>query len=203
MKKCLILLAGYPATGKSYMCRKILDRYPQFKTINQDEIKEQIWDQFGFDNMQEKEAQEQQAWAEYYRQIEEGMGKGEFIISDYPFSVKQKGRLESLAEKYDYQVITIRLTGDIDKLYQNSHRRDMEQSRHLGHLVSKYHKGDVLLDRSKADCLVTYDIFRERCLTRGYDKFQLGQLIQVDVSDFYKIDYEQILSDIGRMCEES
>lgn len=197
MKECMILLAGYPATGKSYMCNLILEKYPQFKIINQDKLKEQKWDKYGFNNIEEKTRLEMMAWDEYYSTIEKKMNNREYIISDYPFSDKQKGKLAELSSKYRYEVITIRLLGSIDKLYDISMKRDLDQNRHLGHLVSKYHKGDVMENRTQADCLVTYDIFKERCLHKGYDKFQLGYLIEVDVSDFSKIDYNQILKDIG------
>lgn len=202
MKKCIILLAGYPATGKSYMCRKIMERYPQFETVNQDEIKEQKWDEYGFDNMEEKTNLEMLAWEEYYRLLEERMDAGAYVISDYPFSEKQRDRLEAIAQGHKYEVVTIRLTGCIEKLYENSKKRDLAPDRHLGHLVSKYHKGDIMEDRSLADCLVTYEIFRDRCLHKGYDRFQLGHLIEVDVTDFSKIDYEQILNKIGSLCGE-
>lgn len=202
MKKCMILMAGYPATGKSHMCGLILEKYPQFKTVNQDELKEQKWDEYGFNNLEEKTGLEMMAWEEYYLTIEKKMENGEDIISDYPFSDKQKGRLAGLSGKYGYRVITIRLLGSIDKLYDISRKRDLDPNRHLGHLVSKYHKGDVMEDRTRADCLVTYDIFRERCLHKGYDKFQLGHLIEVDASDFSKIDYDRILNDIGAFCRE-
>lgn len=203
MKKCMILLAGYPATGKSSMCSRILEKYPRFQTVNQDELKEQKWDEYGFHNLEEKTQVENMAWEEYYATLEEKMGQDEPIISDYPFSEKQKGRLQYLSAKYGYEVITIRSLGDIDHLYEVSRSRDLSQSRHLGHLVSCYHKGDVLEDRTQADSLVTYEIFRDRCLHKGYDKFQLGHLIEVDASDFSKIDYVQILEEIGTFCEES
>lgn len=202
MKKSLILLAGYPATGKSYMCNLILDKYPQIVTVNQDEYKERKWDAYGFDNMEEKTRLEMMAWDEYYTALEENMNAGESIISDYPFSEKQRGRLENLSRKYGYEVITIRLLGDINTLYERSKKRDLDPTRHLGHMVSCYHKGDVMEDRSKADCLVTYDIFVDRCLHKGYDKFQLGHLIDVDATDFSRIDYDGIIAKIGSVCEE-
>ena len=124
------------------------------------------------------------------------------LISDYPFSEKQKGRLSDLAEKNKYQMITIRLTGDIDILYERSRSRDLDPSRHLGHLVSKYHLGDEMEDRSKADCIVTHDIFRERCMTRGYDTFELGALIEIDATDYRKIKYTEILEKVGSLLKE-
>jgi len=76
--------------------------------------------------------------------MEEGMNKGKRLISDYPFSKKQKGKLQHLSEIFGYEVITIRLIGDLSVLYERSRKRDLDPSRHLGHVVSKYHYGDVL-----------------------------------------------------------
>ena len=50
MGKTIILLAGDPATGKSYFCNKIRGQYPQFRVISQDAIKERLWDEYGFDS---------------------------------------------------------------------------------------------------------------------------------------------------------
>lgn len=199
MKETLILLAGYPATGKSYLCNQILEAIPQFKVVSQDEIKERIWDQYGFFNLEEKSRLENQAWHRYYEKLENDMTEGKLLISDYPFSQKQKNRLETMSEQYGYQVITIRLTGDLDVLYERSRNRDLSEDRHLAHLVSCYHKGDAMEDRSKADCLVTKEIFRERCKKRGYDSFVIGHLIQLDVTDYHKINYSEIVKEIENL----
>jgi predicted kinase len=201
MKKSMILLAGYPATGKSYLCNKILERFGDITVVSQDELKEGIFDQYGFRNMEEKVALEMKSWEQYYKDVAEEMGKGNVIISDYPFSEKQKGKLQALSEQYEYQMITIRLLGDIDILYERSRKRDLAQSRHLSHLVSSYQKGDVMEDRTKADCLVTYDVFVDRCKNRGYDTFQLGYLIEMDVTDFTKIDYDAVLDELGEVLK--
>ena len=39
MKKTIVLLAGYPATGKSYLCNKILEKLPDFLIVSQDDMK--------------------------------------------------------------------------------------------------------------------------------------------------------------------
>lgn len=196
MKKTLILLAGYPATGKTYLCNKILEIFPDFAVVSQDEMKEGLWDQYGFSNLEEKTKLENQAWHQYYDCLEKHMEQSNGIISDYPFSEKQKGKLNVISKKYQYQVITIRLVGDIDVLYERSRERDLKPDRHLAHLVSCYQKGDTMKDRSKADCLVTKEIFRERCENRGYDTFELGHLISLDVTDYHKINYSQIIEKI-------
>lgn len=66
MKKTIVLLAGYPATGKSYLCHKILEKLPDFVVVSQDEMKEKLFDQYGFDNMEEKVQIENKSWTMYY-----------------------------------------------------------------------------------------------------------------------------------------
>lgn len=201
MKKTIILLAGYPATGKTYLCNQILGRHSGFIVVSQDEIKEELWDRWGFDSLEEKTALEERGWKIYYETLGAGMRKGQIIISDYPFSEKQKGRLEELTEQYGYQAVTIRLLGDIDVLYQRSRERDLDLSRHLAHLVTRYHLGDVMEDRSKADALLSYETFRDRCEHKGYDKFLLGELLELDVTDYSSINYNKVLDRIDKLLE--
>ena len=58
-----------------------------------------------------------------------------------------------------------------------------------------------MADRSQADCFVTLDVFRQRCLTRGYDTFCLGHLIAVDATDFSRIDYPRIVARVTALME--
>lgn len=197
MGKPLILLAGYPATGKTYLTNMILERHPDsFAVITPDDVKEQVWDEVGFNDADEKAELELEVWRRYYAGLERCFAEGTWMISDYPFSDKQKGRLAELAESYGYRVLTIRLVGDPKVIYKRSYTRDLSQSRHLGHLVTCYHKGDVLEDHTKADGLVTLEVFLDRCANKGYDRFQLGELIEVDATDVSAIDYPALLDQI-------
>ena len=69
MKKTIVLLAGYPATGKSYLCNKILEKLPDFLIVSQDDMKEKLFDQYGFDNMEEKVAIENQSTMKLWKKI--------------------------------------------------------------------------------------------------------------------------------------
>ena len=89
-------------------------------------MKEKLFDQYGFDNMEEKVAIENQSWEQYYEVMEEDLKNGDSIISDYPFSVKQKDKIKNLAEKYEYQVVTFRLIGDLEVLFKRSQKRDLD-----------------------------------------------------------------------------
>lgn len=196
MDKFLILLAGYPATGKSTFCRRLLARHPGIPVIAPDDIKEEVWDEVGFDTEEEKANLEPKVWKRYYSTIEGYMKHGSGIISDYPFSEKQRPTLSKLIERYGYRALTVRFTGDFDAIYRRSRARDLSQSRHLGHMMSHYHKGDYLEDRSKADALVTFDMLKDRCVGKGYGLFQLGDLIEVDATDVSHVDIDAIVDKV-------
>ena len=70
MKNFLILIAGYPGTGKSYLCKMILKEYPDFVTFSPDEVKEQLWDKYGFKNLDEKNKLINLSWEYYYSFID-------------------------------------------------------------------------------------------------------------------------------------
>ena len=189
----MILLAGYPATGKSYLANQIIEACGDFTIVSQDDLKEKLFDQYGYDDLKEKKNLEGKSWDSYYSMIRIEMYKRKKIISDYPFSDKQYGTLKELSITYGYDVVTIRLIGDLDVLYERSRKRDLASERHLSHIVNKYHLGDTLENRASANGFLTYDEFMDRCKNNGYSKFQLGHLIEIDVTDFSKVDYSVII----------
>lgn len=193
MKKTLLLLAGYPGTGKTYLCNKILEKDSNFIVLSPDAIKETIWDKYGFDTIEEKEMLVKKSWDSYYQYLESYMSENKNIISDYPFSNKQKDSLKAYIEKYHYHGVTIRLTAQIDVLFERQKLRDIDNNRHIGHILNCYHKNQVLENRQQAEGLLTYEEFYNRCKYRGYDKFELGDLIEIDVTDFNSINYDSIL----------
>lgn len=202
MGKALILLAGYPATGKSTFCKELLGRHPELPVIAPDDIKEQVWDEFGFDTAEEKVALEKLVWERYYKRLEECMLQGGAIISDYPFSDKQKPTLAKLVNRYGYHAITVRFVGDLGEIYQRSLKRDLSQGRHLGHLMNHYHKGDYLADRTKADALVTRELLERRCVENGYGSFVLGDLVEVDATNIASVDEAAVAGRVEMLANE-
>jgi len=197
MKKTLLLLAGYPGTGKTYFAKMVIQRYPQFLLHSQDLIKEYFFDTYGFANIDEKKKVINRAREYYYQKLESYMQDGTLIISDYPFSYKQKPIFERLSMKYDYQVITVRFLGDKNVIYSRQRQRDLDPSRHLGHMSSKYYNGDRKEECLSVGDLITYEKFLARGKDRGYETFALGTVIDVDTTDFSKVDYQSILTTIA------
>ncbi|ASS94335.1 AAA family ATPase [Peribacillus simplex] len=205
MDKALILLAGLPGTGKTYLSNIINSKLGSFYNLSQDDLKEYFCDMYGYRNLEEKQKIEKIAWAKYYEIMEQQMQVGDNIMSDYPFSQKQKPHIQQLVDKYGYEVVTIRLIADLDVLFERQKKRDLDPTRHLSHIVTSYKKGDHLANRSNADNLLTYEEFINRCTTRGYDTFELGKLYEVDVSNYTKVNYSRLLEDIelGYISETS
>lgn len=199
MKKSLILLAGFPGTGKTYLANLIMEKFSGVKLLLQ-MILRKNWDFYGFNNLSEKEKLIQRSWEEYYQEMEEAFQRDESILSDYPFSDKQRNKLEQLTNKYGYQVITIRLIADLDILYDRQKNRDLDKNRHLGHILTNYREDDNLhIIREYADNLLDYKEFVHRCITRGYDTFSLGTLYELDVTDFSQVNYELLFSKLEKM----
>ncbi|MFJ7512357.1 AAA family ATPase [Peribacillus simplex] len=198
MDKALILLAGLPGTGKTYLSNIINSKLGSFYNLSQDDLKEYYCDIYGYRNLEEKQKIEKIAWAKYYEIMEKQMQVGDNIMSDYPFSQKQKPYIQQLVDRYGYEVVTIRLIADLDILFERQKKRDLDPTRHLSHIVTSYKKGDHLANRSNADNLLIYEEFINRCTTRGYDTFELGKLYEVDVSDYTKVNYSRLFEDIER-----
>ncbi|WP_208945206.1 AAA family ATPase, partial [Enterococcus cecorum] len=113
MKKYLILLAGSPATGKSYLISQLMEKLSPTVLITPDDIKETLADNVGFDNLSQKAELEVDVWQFYYQLLDSYMRMGKrYVLSEYPFSDKQKMKLKILAATYQYEVITIRLDAD-------------------------------------------------------------------------------------------
>lgn len=199
MKKYLILIAGSPATGKTYLKNKIIAKIANVLVLNPDEIKEMYADAYGFNNLKEKAKQEKQVWKFYYKILKIYMQvKKRIILSEYPFSDKQYNKLATLCDKYSYEVITIRLHAAFDILWERRRKRDIEQDRHLSHIVSKYHYGDKLVARKNADNLITKAEFYDKICSRNYDNFSLGYLIDINVDNFEKVNYDEI---VGKLIQ--
>lgn len=197
MSRILVLLAGYPACGKSTFSKQFISHYPDAFLIAPDDIKEEYWDMVGFNNAEEKATLEHSIWKTYYARMSKLMEKEVMILTDYPFSNKQKPMLTTLTELYEYRCITVRFIGDLQLIYKRSWERDQAQTRHLGHLMNHYHKGDVLLDRSKIDVPVTLDLLTKRCVSKGYGDFVMGDLVEVDASHIEKISFENLLNEVS------
>ncbi len=198
MKK-VILLAGYPATGKTYMSNVIKEQVPHAMYIAQDEVKELLYDKVGFDNLEEKDELVEFARSIFYNIVDKSIAHNEIVILDYPFSYKQIEFLTATKEKYNAQFLTLRLTGDLDVLYNRRVERDLVASRNKGHILNTYHGYESY---SREDYPLTREEYKQNCINGRYCEFEFGEIIKIDVSDYAKIDYNQINQMVGKFLNE-
>lgn len=185
MKKFLIILAGYTATGKTYIANSIRKDLKDFEIISIDEIEEMLYDKHGFNNKDEKKALYDKSFQLFYKRLDEFMRLEKNIIIDYPFSDLQKSKLEKLINNYSYNALTIRLIGDLKQLYKRRLERDLREDRHPGHLLPFYNN-EIKVDKSlREKYVITEEDFINHAKLRKYDEFRLGKLLEIDVTEKY------------------
>ena len=183
--KNLIILAGYPATGKTCIINSLIEHNKKLEYISIDEIEEFFYDNLGFKNKKEKNKIYNLSFEFFYMKLKSMMNKNYDIVIDYPFSYLQYPILKELSFKYDYKCITIRLNGDIKEIYKRRVKRDLDESRNPAHLVNSYDKNIKVSLEERKDNLISLEEFIKHCKLREYDKFKLGKLLEIDVTKKY------------------
>lgn len=203
MDRVLLLVAGYPGTGKSRVCSLLQDRLGPLTALSLDEVKEQLYDQEGFADATAKAHLNQAALELFLIRLRAALRDGGPTLAEYPFSEKQRPALESACRDYGYRPVTVRLVADFEVLFERQRRRDLDPSRHVGHLVDSYAPGDILGDRHDAPQLLTLEVFLDRYLHRGYGEFGLGDVIEVDTTDFDRVDDEDLVARVSHAVAEN
>ena len=72
-KKILILISGFPGTGKTYLSNILINKIKNLNYISPDDLKEEIYDKYGFNNNDEKEKLILQMWEQYFELMEINM----------------------------------------------------------------------------------------------------------------------------------
>lgn len=192
-KKTLIIVTGGPGTGKSYAAARIQEEIAGLRAISYDALKEKNWDIFGFDNKEQKEEVNRLGLQEFYLSVRKAMRGGETLLLEYPFYQYHRPHLKKLAEEYGYRVITVYLHGELKTVYERSISRDTDGKRHPGHLTDCYHSGETM--RQAVDAIPDYEGFCKWMRERDYN-IGLGDTVDVDVTDFKRVDYEKIIEQI-------
>ncbi len=190
----LIILAGYPATGKTYMANKIMQKYTSSSYLALDNLKEYFYDLLSFNKLEQRILIDNMSKEVYYKLIIQAIKINEVVILDYPFGKQQIGFFNTLQREFNLKIITIRLTGDIDIIYKRKLKRDKENDRHPAHLLETYKKG--INYNANIQENITLKEFINKCEKEEYNTFSVGKTIVIDTTDFSLINYEEILKEI-------
>ncbi|MEB5759780.1 AAA family ATPase [Mammaliicoccus sciuri] len=189
-QKYILILAGPPGTGKTYLANQIMKADAHWHILSYDDIKERYFDKYGFNNLSEKGALGDKAWKTFYLQLDELFQQSKKIIIDYPFSYKQEDTLTRMINQYQYKPNTLILYGEMHELYKRQKERDLEDARHIGHIVTRYKDGDF---PNTPDDLDDFEQFKSRCDDRQYVHFHIGNYKRINVTHFEDVNLNEIL----------
>ena len=198
-----ILVTGIPAAGKSTMA-KVMSEKLKLPVISKDTIKELLFDNVGFQSRAEKVKLGIASMEIMYYVAGQLMKAGQAFILENNFEYASEQGMKSLLEKYQYSVLTITLTGDYKVIYQRFLERENSPDRHRGHVVNDCYpekKGNNM--KTLKAKTISYENFVCGIEKRGFDAFCVdGRQIKVDITDFSKINMEELLSQIEAWKEE-
>lgn len=134
-----ILVSGIPASGKTVLA-EYLSASLHIPVVSKDKIKEILFDTIGFRSRTEKVALGTGAMETMYYFAGQMMRTGQPFLLENNFENVSRPGIQSLLEKYGYQAVTVRLTGDYNVLFNRMIERNNSPDRHKGHIVNDYYQ---------------------------------------------------------------
>lgn len=182
-----ILVAGLPAAGKTRFAEWLSARR-KLPLISKDEIKERLFDTLGFRSREEKVRLDVAAFELLCGFAEREMQAGRDLLIENNFEDSSTEPMKELLEKYGCNAITVRFQGNIETIYSRFLEREHSPDRHPGHIRNDRYPAD---DDPPSTSL-TLEQFADGMEKRGFARFSLGRLIEVDATDLARVDYEAI-----------
>lgn len=163
----LLLIMGDLATGKSTFAGILSQRY-DVTIFFKDAIKEILGDTIGFTNRAENK-QLSVATGELMCHIFSQFGKlDKDLILESNFRIGELEKLHQLAASLDYQVLTLVLQGDAERLHGRYLNRMHNENRHPVHLCAQFN---------------TFEGFREYIESLRADNIP-GDVCHINANDF-------------------
>lgn len=187
----LIVVTGAPGSGKSSFAHAVREKFPSFQIYPYDEVKEEFFDKEGFDSLAERDEVNRKSIAAYWDRLGKRMETGANLLIEYPFAKRHEKTLQDLIASRGYKAMTFFLTGDPRVLWNRWKEREQTAvHRHPGHLYTRYHKGQEPRPEDRIP-LMPLDVFTATGEKKDY-AIRIGPLVRVDVTDFTKVDWEEI-----------
>lgn len=173
----LILIAGASATGKTRYAKHLINTL-HLPVLSKDSIKEVMHDglHYNADTVEKTQYYGACAYKLFFHFAECLMKSGVDFILESNFTNQGKDNILSLLKKYNYESMTIFLNAPLELLHQRFINREQTEERHIGLSHGVYND---------------FETYRKVAIHQT--QFNLGdKRLEVDVSDWDKVDYEYI-----------
>ena len=176
----LIIVLGLPATGKTQLAQKIAAEF-HMPLISKDDIKEIIFDGLGWHDREWSKKAGRTTFALIDYILEAQLKAGNSVMVESPYDPTfQNEKLQRWQRLYHFNAIQILCYAEGSVFLERFIQRSNSQERHPGHV--------------DAD---NVDEFRERILKGKAELLDIqGAVIEVDTTDFNKVDEAKIFSQI-------
>ena len=187
-----ILVAGLPAGGKSRFAAWLSARRA-LPMMSKDAIKERLFDAIGFDSRATKVRLGQAAELILMDFARTQLDAGRPFIVENNFESANEATWRELVARDGCQPVTVRFDGELAAIYARFVARERSPERHRGHVVNTRYP-----ELAPTPCAPPpFDAFCAGMEARGFRRFAIGRLIQVDSTDIANIDYEAIAREIS------
>ncbi|WP_050638674.1 MULTISPECIES: AAA family ATPase [Clostridia] len=190
----IIVISGLPGSGKSHLAEYIAEKL-NLPMICKDSIKEILFDTIGFRNREEKTKLNEASLQIMFSISKELLKTNQNLILENNFENNAYPFFEELKTKFDVQLLTVLIYGDTKVLYDRYALRNKDPNRHRGHILFTEYP-----ERVKTNYIpepITYETYYRDFKERGMSDFCVGEnTIRVDVTDFSRINYDNIVEEI-------
>jgi len=177
----IILVAGYPAAGKSTFSRALSTRL-NIPCFNKDVVKEVMSDGFGQENKELLNRDKKASAATFTLMLhiaEQFLHAGKVCILEsnfqkhYPLPATESKQIEDLLEKYNCECLTFVFRGELDVISERYFNRDNERHWTHGRATDK-------------------DSIKNYCIATRLGEFGIGKVITVDTTCFENVNYDEL-----------
>ncbi len=195
----LIIIAGMPASGKSTIAKKIGVAFG-YPILEKDEIKEELFDVFGYENREEKRRLDVAANAVLVRCAESILKSGTSLILVNNFPKEKSAEVQEMIRRCGCRCVTLFLDGDHEVFYHRYVERDLHHARHMGHRFILHYP---LKEGDDPDRSMTREDFREIFEKQGMAEFRIeGPRIPVDATYPETVNVDELIRQIRTKLEE-
>ena len=174
----MVIVTGLPCTGKTTLGRQIATEF-RLPFINKDGVKELLFDSLGWSDRQWSKKLGYASYAILFYILEEQLAAGRSFVLESNFYGKQAtDKFLELKNKYAFEALQVLCVTDGEVLWQRFKRRSESGERHPGHVDH-----------------LNYDEFSQTLRRGRLEPLEIGgSVIEVDTTDFTRIDYRQVFA---------